>query len=741
MADIKAELAKINATVSQVNNTVSNYDNKINTAESKVDNFLNNPVLKSAINVNSNKPLYYDKYTFPYGCGPYQVDAIPMLVKDKFKMPKFTRNSPTDQYVYSPEEYDTQAYPEMIVFVPSKRKTVQTTQLFNQQNVGECDNLGSFQMSLEDYCLASGRNGNIGLSLNAKVQAFKTSVQDANTTVEDRTAKLNAILSDPDYKFIKDNVKLPFKIWNQIPDGSGNFVFDNLLDENNNLLQNQLVNGSSFTTKVTRSTWPLDSSGNPTELLPVEQNINASGPIDATTGETTTPLNPNNKMGLFIFNKGISDAHNSTSTNVIGNIASWGYVVIVYLSSPLNGSWSNFNSKTTISRLLANKTISKFDNNDTTGNYFINLFQSYTNENGTTVANPSRGNISRASLSIPGRLIYERHLYQGLCILRKLGLYNKINFDNVVYGGLSNGGRAMNNIHDLQPTGIASQFTLINGIKPLLVKIKALISWQCVFTDLSLLTTNQRVASRDFNINNKYCVGIGVLKVPLIHITGDGDIYDRPPTGNTYDNLFNGSAQVIFQQTKQVNDDNTDFILSKSMVIYKPVNAHSPNVLQLDVGDGEITAIYCNSLFSNWLTGGYPIAQYPQVPSINNIIESGIQSELNYVFYEDLKTMIALQLSVHRFLGIDYPVPTQAFGSLGWRIDIMPTHCDVLTDYQFLRVGPTSYISYDNKYNLTIDSKEIVTNSNGLVLKSEDGTKTYKLVIDSSGNVKTLLVV
>jgi len=54
--------------------------------------------------------------------------------------------------------------------------------------------------------------------------------------------------------------------------------------------------------------------------------------------------------------------------------------------------------------------------------------------------------------------------------------------------------------------------------------------------------------------------------------------------------------------------------------------------------------------------------------------------------------MIALQLSVHRFLGKDYPVPTQAFRSLGWIINIMPTHCYIATEHQYLIVDPTSYL-------------------------------------------------
>jgi hypothetical protein len=76
----------------------------------------------------------------------------------------------------------------------------------------------------------------------------------------------------------------------------------------------------------------------------------------------------------------------------------------------------------------------------------------------------------------------------------------------------------------------------------------------------------------------------------------------------------------------------------------------------------------------------------------------------------------------------------------GWRIDLMPTHCDIATEHQYMRVGPSLYISYNNKYDLSIETNEIVTTAKGLVLKSEDGTKTYRLVVDSSGIKNNLYI-
>ena len=743
----------------QNNVIIRNNDCKLNDLSNNFNNFKSNGSIDNLTtnNINNKNKIYYDNYTMPHGIGPYQVDAIPILVKDKFKMPKFTANRPTDPYFYSPEQYDTQAYPEMVIFVPSKRKELIATPQFKQSVANECDNLGAFNMSFEDYCLGTGRAGIVGISLNNKVQAFKTAVQDINTTVENRTTLLNNILNDPDYKFLKDNVKLPFKVWDQVPDNSGNFVFDDLLDEKNIPLQNQLLNGSYFKTKMTRSSWPLDNNGNPTELLPIEQNVNACGPIDPITGENTTPLNPNNKMGLFFFNLGLGTSHWSQYSLIPGLVASFGYIVIVNVSHPISSSFANFNSKKTVSKLLADKIIPNFDINDPNGTYYINPNNAYNNEGFTSQQSITRSRLRAGSLSPPAKLIIERHTYQTLCVLRKLGLYNKIDFTNVVHGALSLGGIVLNVIHDLQPTGICSQFTLNNldgsssNVKPYLYKIKAMIGWQTIHQDVSNLSNSNSFTSyvSELNRNNRFSVGMGALKVPFIYFTGDGDLYDRIGTGNTYDNLFNGTAQTIFQLTKLSQDSNVDQILANSMVIYKPVTGHSPAGYKNDLYDGMVSNIYPAY---NWLDGGHKFSQYAQWPSISNIAESGFANEDAYRGYEDYKTQIAIQLAAHRFLGIDYPVNTQAFSSLGWRVDLMPTHCDILTEYEYLRVGPTSYISYDVSYNIVLEtnknkaslavdiSNNLVSNVKGLILKSEDGTKTYKLSVDNNGNLKIVLV-
>ena len=742
--NINEDIAKISATVSEVNNTVNKFAN----SNEKINSFFTNPVLPS---LQSNKPLFYDKYTFPYGNGPYQIDAIPIVIKDKFKMPKYTLNLPTDNYLYSPEQYDTLTYPEMVIYVPSNRKTPITTPIFKQDNVNEVNNIGSFNLALEDFCLSTitltGKASSIGKNLYNKVNDFNKLVTDSSSNPIDRSNKLNDIINDPDYKLIKDNVKYPFKVWNQVFT-NGNAIYENLLDLSGNVLQNTLNDGSQFTTQMTKSSWPVDSSGNPTELLPVEQNINAYSSIDPLTGENALPYDKNNKLGLFVFNMGNSNNHSLPNAYTPGLLASYGYIVIVNISNPINGGFLPTKSKTTISKLLADKVISKFDINSLTSDYYMHLNNAYTNEGTSATVNPNRANFRNSSLSSSGKLIYERWFYQQTCVLKKLGLYDKINWNNVVCGGLSAGGYSMNVLHDNLPTGLSTEYA-INGIKPQLYKIKMMLSWQCVFYDVSKLNSNQRIGNytAENQKNNKYNLGINVLKVPMVSILGDGDIYGKP---QLYENLFNNCNQVIYQNTKQNYNQVTDIILSNSIALYKMCNAHIPTYY--DSINRDFTSIYNNSFCESWLLGGHKIPQFSTWPSISNMIESGNQDYLTYLQYDDLRSMIAIQLLVHRFLGCNYPVPLTAFTNLGWRTDIMPTTCDRATEFQYVRIGPVSQISYDSNYNLELatnnnkisvaidSSKNLITNASGLVLKSSDGNKSYKLVIDSSGNLTTVLV-
>ncbi len=217
----------------------------------------------------------------------------------------------------------------------------------------------------------------------------------------------------------------------------------------------------------------------------------------------------------------------------------------------------------------------------------------------------------------------------------------------------------------------------------------------------------------------------------MITFTGDGDIYD-PRANNNRDMGFNNMAQLIYQITKKSTNPSQDQALARSMVIYSPVLGHSNQSNNLDNTDGEYGAIFTNGFGLGWLEGGWKMPLNPTWPQIDSIVESGkLDNEYAYVQYQHLKVAIAMQLSVHRLLGEDYPVPTTAFGSLGLRVDLMPTSCDVATHFEYMKVGPRTQISYDPSYNLQVTAPGLtITSTNNI---TPIGSATIK--VDASSNV------
>ena len=64
----------------------------------------------------------------------------------------------------------------------------------------------------------------------------------------------------------------------------------------------------------------------------------------------------------------------------------------------------------------------------------------------------------------------------------------------------------------------------------------------------------------------------------------------------------------------------------------------------------------------------------------------------------------------------------------------MPTHCDITTEHQYMKVGPRTLLSYDASYNLTLTTN--ATNTNGNIVGntaalSVDANK--KLVTNATG--------
>ncbi len=653
-------------------------------------------------------------------------------------MPKFSSNVIGLQYKNN-NFYDTPAAAETVVYVPSKRTTIQTTNIFAQTTVNTNNNIGHFQISLEDWAVLrngkTNQSGWLGTTLANKVQSFVTSVTNPSTTDASRNALLTEIVTNNDYLTIKNNVKLPFKIWNQVKDASGGFEFTDLRDLSDVAIKNQLVDNSYFTTQCINSSWPLDGSGNPTEILPVAQNINAI----------------NSKMGLFIYFLGNGQLQADPTSILPSLIASLGYVVLVCAGNPLNGDGLVTKSATTISKLLADKVID-LNLSSSTNDYYIAPNTCYGAPDNTGSYN--RINYRNSGMSPEAQVIFERYIYQQICILKKLGLYNLIDWNNVVSGGMSGGGYALNIVHDmLNNNGKTRYFTLNNtdgtskNIYPDLFKVKALVGNQTVHYELSRLTEDQKIPAAytdDIGRNNAYNIGINVLKCPMVYITGDGDACSR--TLN-YENLFASNAQTIFQLTKRQSDASSEIIFSQCAVIYKPVNGHLTSVATTN----DYTEAYVGSLWLNWLNGGLLIPKNTTIPELNNIAASGLNKNVAYMQYDDYKTLIVMQLIAQRFLGNNYPLPSSVYSTVGWRVDLMPTHCDITTEYQYMKVGPRTLLGYDASYNLTLTtsttntggnlvgntaslsvdaSKNLVTNIKGLVLYDASGNARFKLVVD-----------
>jgi len=422
------------------------------------------------------------------------------------------------------------------------------------------------------------------------------------------------------------------------------------------------------------------------------------------------------------------------------------------------GSHQKYAGKKSLCKLLADKDLISYGTtkafiDDPNNKYYQSMYDYYetddklTDDNGTFY----RGNYRYQLNNLDATKIHERNLYQIKAILKKLGLDNKIDYNNVCHIGLSAGGWAGMVSHNMT-NGIARSFTLNDSsgnpttIKPFIWNLKNIIGWQPCLMECTkfkgFIVANQSIADKRVS-NNRNLIGIDYLKVPYMIITGDGDIGSNSNTGlvPSRDFFYSHQYQSLFQLTKLKAE--TDLValkaLSKSIIIYKPTIAHIASEGILDIGDGETGGIFTSCFATDWLNGWY-LPQNIVYPIANDVIQNGLNNELIYGQLEDLKITIIIQLMVHRFLGNDYPVPASILNSLNIKYNIMPTHANILTDHEYMKIGPLNRISYDNNYNLNLTTNgSLITDAKSLILKSEDGSKTYKLIIDSSGNIKALL--
>jgi len=450
-------------------------------------------------------------------------------------------------------------------------------------------------------------------------------------------------------------------------------------------------------------------------------------------------------MGLFVFHMG--DGNNMWIDSVAHQIASWGYAVAFIPGTPMNNRINKFGLTKNIAKMIADRDIPLVASTGSQAGYFFtggaaNIWSAYdsTNDNTTFPSSASTAvnaqgfwrNAFRQMLgTAPAQLIMERYYYEIICVLQKLGVGRYINYTNVVVGGISGGGYGIVATNKFISTnGLSTQYRLNGGSVPLF-KTKAYIELQPVFPDYSQKVDSGAV-NNNFIYNNRYALGINVLSCPFIAITTDGDSGNTPLiAGPLADNRFNHQLQTIFQMTKQVamSTGGTSAIqsLHRSAVFYKSGSSHTDSVQlsALRPGDGQYGAsIYNESYFTEWMNGWY-LNTTPQWPAIDNTYESGLQNEIAYTMMNDIKVNTIVELMAHRFLGNDFPVPQSAMQFMGLRCDIAPTHCDIIPEMEYLRVGPLAQMSYDDNYNIVFKNNPnvptatqtfnvVATGSNGL---------------------------
>jgi len=649
-------------------------------------------------NVNCNQ--FVDKYTLPRGLGPYQVDCIPIVLKDTFACPKFSYNLSTttgthlgvtggsNNISFTNQLYDTIVAPDVVIFAPSVRATMETSPLFASTGVGEPLNLGAAGITFEDWRGALNNYtldsyyGNFGATgLATKYNNFYNVIcASGTTTTGARQAALDAIRADPDFLFLKNNMKYPFKKFNQVKSG-GEFQFENLLDLNGQPLVNTGAAGNTgYFTQITSTSY--SATGN---LLPIAQNVNANQ-MSGTMGVIFMHLG-NSKSPIF---------------DVYGHeIASLGYIVVVTTHNPIATVFQKYGSSKSYAQLLVDKTIS------TTSTYNVDgIYQNAGTKYGTTNDNlvPGSGENGFARIAArnnantePAAIIMERFYYQMKCILQKLGIGRYIDYENVMVCGESAGGYSINTANRFVTTGLSTSYKL-NGSSVPLFKTKAFINYQCIFFDVSLKLDSW---NDTYSYNNRYAYGIIPLKAPMITITGDFDV--GLPT--IEDNRYNIQSQIIYQCLKLENTTAADTLLSQCAVFYKASVKHSSSPENpFSIDDGKYVTIFEGGFTAGWLDG-WRLPITPQFPSYESIYEcDGLQNETAYAQLNDLKVFNIMQMMAHRWLGQDYPFSVASFPYLGFRYDIGPTSVESACDFEYMRVGPIAKLSYDDNYNVNLTS-------------------------------------
>ena len=691
---------------------------------------------------------FVDKYTINNGMGPYKVDAVPICFRDTFAMPKFSNNLSTSTgtigyattgvggYHYTTTLFNTQVGHDMVVYLPSTRTTMQTTPVFYETGAGEPMNLGSWGITLSDWNgpIANTYSGTPATSFESFLANFGSTglatamnnfyilASSGTTSSTQRNEYLSTGVNHPDYVTIKNQIKYPFKTFNQVKLTS-DFQFEQLYSLSGAALINTGADGvTAYPTQITSTTYA--ATGN---LLPVASNVNAIS----------------NQMGLFIFHMG--DGNNMYTDSFAHQIASWGYAVAFVPGTPLSQRVNKFGSTKSYAKLIADKDITNINTTYFASGAYINAWNLYNDTNDNLVSGAGTNGFWRTSFrtmlrTAPAQEVMERFYYQVKCVLNQIGVGRYIDYNNVVVGGISAGGYGIISSKQFISNGLSTSYRLNGGAVPLFTT-KAYI-----FAQPSLFEYSQKVdaaASTNYNVyNNRFALGIDVLPCPLIAITTDADHGTAGSNTPFVDNRFNHTLQTVFQCTKQAIMNSTQQTIAdyyaKSAVFYKPVARHfdTGNPSPYRTNDGQYSDLYNSSYWCEWLNGWY-LNLKPQWPSVDNVYESGLQNEISYTMVNDIKINTVFELMAHRFLGREFPVPMSALQSFGVKTDIQPTHVEVIPEMEYLRMGPIAQMTYDNNYNVVFKNTPGASTAFNVVATGSNGI--FKGISASTGAFTTSL--
>ena len=672
---------------------------------------------------NSSISYFNDRYTLDTGLGPYQVDAIPICFNDVFPMPKFSRNANTttggawqlsaftggsNNISFTTGTYDTFNASDIVVFAPSTRTGSLVTSLaFQQDNVNECNNLGGFGAPLQDwrgpFALNStqtefaGMFGSTGLGY-AFWNFYNICSSGSSSSTGVRNTALAQITSHPDYISIKSNLKYPFKVWNQVKTGTGSFQYEPLYDLNGSIFTTTGADGTtSYTAQISSTTY--SPTGN---LLPIAQNVNATD---------------QGKYGLLLMHLG--DYSTTQFPTFAHQAASLGYIVVLAPQNPIAPSFCKYNDVRCYSKFLADSLATPLTSSSQpaascviTGAFLCpNGLYNDSNDNiGAFATNgyfrlESRNNMATTA----GSAYIERYFYLLKCVLNKLGMGSLIDYNNIVHMGISQGGQSLAAGQRLTlNSGNATQFK-VAGVPPFLFKQRAMINYSAVFDEFSLLKNCSSTANR---FNNRFALGINQLACPMVSILPDGD-YGFSLSQYVF--RFLDQAQTIYQYTKESTNYASDLNnYQKSSVFYKPVAGHFDHLSEspLQPGVGNADTMYDIGFMTDWLNGWH-LQTSPKFPSLESLYESQNADQILASQLISVKIHNLIQFMAHRFLysanatatsGRNFPIGPEMYPLFGLKYDVMPTYCDNITDYEYIRIGPTSRLTYDQNYNVVLST-------------------------------------